>query len=419
MKKIIIISIIIMLPIFFLNAQWIIQNSSGSELYDVHFINSNTGWACGFGSTILKTTNGGTNWIYQPHPGDDRNLMGIHPVDSNIVYCVGYFETILKTTNGGTNWILLKSGPFSQSPSFSCVFFINILTGWICRSASSSRPNILKTTNGGISFDSSYLFATINDIYFKDAQTGIVCGSPVDMFKTTNGGVNWLNVFVPNGGSLPEFKKISFVNNQYGWIVGGGSEKRVFRTTNFGSSWDSIGRVWGADVVECSFFSDTNTGWVGCSFTGAKLWKSTNGGYNWYAQNNYPTGAFIGCITFLDNNTGWTVGGGGYIVKTTNGGLTFITEKEKIITNNFELFQNYPNPFNIQTNIEFNIINNDEYKLEVYNIEGKKIDVLFEIYKQKGKYTIRYDASNLSTGVYFYKLSSPNEFTIKKFLVIR
>jgi photosystem II stability/assembly factor-like uncharacterized protein len=359
MKKIIFTVLFLHFIFIIANAQWILQNSSGSGLYDVHFINPNTGWACGLGSTILKTTNGGTNWIYQPHPANDRNIMGIHPVDSNVVYCVGYFETILKTTNGGTNWVLLKSGPFSQSPSYNCLFFININTGWIC----SNNYYIFKTTNGGISFDSTFLFAEMEDIYFKDAMTGLVCGSTSDMFKTTNGGTNWINIPMPTGSSGGSIiYKINFVNNQFGWAIG--LNNKVFKTTNFGSSWDSIGYVVGASNIRSSFFSDINTGWAGCvNSSNIQLYKSTNGGYNWIAQINYQNIAFVSSIYFLDNNTGWTVGGGGYIYHTTNGGISFITKEEEVIADEFKLFQNYPNPFNTQTNISFLITKNDKYKL--------------------------------------------------------
>lgn len=249
MKKINFVLIIIHCSFLIVNAQWILQNSGGSLLSDVHFINTNTGWACGLGSTILKTTNGGTNWIYQPHPGDDRNIMGIHPVDSNVVYCVGYFETILKTTNGGTNWILLKSGAFGQSPSYFTTFFVNYNTGWI----GGTGQYIFKTTNEGTTFDSSFVLGNwFYDIYFNNTSTGLICGNAASMFKTTNWGFNWINITIPHGGSLATIYKLSFCNNLTGWIIG--SDNKVYKTTDFGNNWDSIGIVVGAVNVKSSFF---------------------------------------------------------------------------------------------------------------------------------------------------------------------
>ena len=415
MKKILFTLFIIHCSLLIANAQWYQQNSgTTSALYDVHFINQYTGWACGNGC-ILKTTNSGTNWVIQNIPIINVYLTGIHPLDSNLVYCVGDFETFLKTTNGGINWIVLRSGSYGNSPSFHGVFFINPNTGWIC----GQGYYVFRTTNSGISLDdSSYVFwGNLWDMYFKDASTGVMCGEGAGIFKTTNGGTNWVNIPTPNGGSLGNFYKISFINNLYGWVVG--SDRKVYRTTNFGSSWDSIGKVTGAVNCQSSYFSSMNTGYVGCVNNPPMLFKTTNGGFNWAVQNNYPTNGFVGSIVFLNDYTGWTVGGGGNIRYTTNGGLTFISSNEEIYLKEFELYQNFPNPFNSKTNIEFKLIKNDFYKLEIFNIEGKRVEIIFSEFKQEGNFSINYDANNLSSGIYYYKLSSPDVSVVKKFILLK
>ncbi|MEO8447920.1 MAG: hypothetical protein ABI528_10515, partial [bacterium] len=95
----IIIKIIFTLVIFHFslltaNAQWFTQQSGTTDpLYDIEFINKNTGWSCGAGGYIIKTTNGGINWIRQGFGVTFESLFGIHPVDSNVVYAVGFFRT--------------------------------------------------------------------------------------------------------------------------------------------------------------------------------------------------------------------------------------------------------------------------------------------------------------------------------------
>src|SRR3990172_4655700 len=70
-------------------SQWILQNSgTTNHLYDVYFINTQTGWACGNNGTIVKTTNGGNNWFGQTS-GITFPLRSIHFVNANIGYCVG------------------------------------------------------------------------------------------------------------------------------------------------------------------------------------------------------------------------------------------------------------------------------------------------------------------------------------------
>ena len=185
--------------------QWMMQNSgTTSVLEDMQFINENTGLICGSG-IILKTTNAGANWISQNQPATNILLDDIYVVDSNVAYCVGYFETILKTTNGGTNWFAIKNGPWGDGHSFQAVFFINELTGWYA----GTNTYIYKTTNGGNSFDSSYVFWNyFNDIYFKDSLNGLVCADASGMYKTTNGGLNWTEIQLPNAGVLGNLNKI-------------------------------------------------------------------------------------------------------------------------------------------------------------------------------------------------------------------
>ena len=91
-------------------SQWIQQTSgTGVTLYDVEMVNENTGWICGAGGTILKTTNGGENWISVSNPAVGKPLFDIDVIDANTMYCVGWFETILKSTNAGVNWFAIRN----------------------------------------------------------------------------------------------------------------------------------------------------------------------------------------------------------------------------------------------------------------------------------------------------------------------
>ena len=240
MKKIILILFLYLLSFLNSEAQWILQSSfTNNNLYDVEFYNRNTGWAVGDGGTILKTTNGGTNWNIVPSPAVGKPLSSIHIVDSNVCYVVGWFETIIKTTDGGDSWIVIRNNSWGFGSSYDAVFFIDENTGWIA----GSGQKILRTTNGGDSITTDYLFAdNLKDMYFKDAQTGIVAGSSLGgTFKTTNGGLSWFELNIQFGFIISRFYKLSFINDRTGWVAG--SDKRVYKTTDFGDSWDTISRI--------------------------------------------------------------------------------------------------------------------------------------------------------------------------------
>lgn len=87
--------------------------------------------------------------------------------------------------------------------------------------------------------------------------------------------------------------------------------------------------------------------------------------------------------------------------------------KEPELPNKYELMQNYPNPFNPTTTIEFEIPKQTYVSLEVFNLLGQHVALLINKYMPAGRYTINFDAKNLQSGIYFYKLTT-NEITITK-----
>ena len=417
MKKIIILSVLFIIhySLFTNNcfSQWIWQQSgTQSPIRDVEFLNRNTGYFCGNG-VIGKTTNAGENWTLQNHTATNKSLYSINPVDSNVVYCVGTFETILKTTNGGVNWTEIRNGPWGSGKSFHASYFINESTGWI----PGTPGKIFKTTNGGITLDSFYVnVGFIYDIYFKDSLEGVFCGIG-NVHKTTNGGVNWFPANIQLHGNLYEFYKMTFVNDQYGWVIGNANP--VYRTTDFGMNWDSIGYVTGSDFTYCVHFSSQSTGWAGGSY--GKFFKSTDSGFTWRQEN---TGTFTGYITsayFYDDSVGWLVGNGGRIQHTTTSGQTLvnISIKGNSVPENFILYQNYPNPFNSQTTIEFDIKEKNIYMLEIYDLLGRKREELLNKNLNAGSYKVTYIADKLSSGVYFYRLVSNKINITKSFLLIK
>ena len=403
MKKIILTLIFYICSNAFLNAQWILQSSfTSNNLYDIEFYNRYTGWAVGDGGTILKTTNGGTNWLNIPNPAIGKPLSSIHIVDSNLCYVVGWFETIIKTTNGGDNWIVIRNGAFGFGSSYDAVFFIDENTGWIA----GTGQKILRTNNGGDSIITEYLFAgNLHDMYFKDALTGIVTGSGTDMFKTTNGGLNWFNIVMPIGFRIPDFYKISFVKNQIGWVAG--SDRRIFKTIDFGDSWTYIDSIDAYPQMRCVEFIDEKTGFVGGEL--GYLFKSTNGGRNWVRENtsSFPPNEIIS-LCLYNQLIGWIVGGEAKIFGTTTGGQTIVNiqNNNHFFSREYELFQNFPNPFNPETKINYIIKKKSYIEFKIYNLEGKMVDSYIKNDLSPGSHTYTFNASNLNSGIYLYTLSA-------------
>ncbi len=396
------------------SAQWVQQTSGVSAgLVEVRFIDHNSGWICGNGGTILRTLNGGVNWMVQNSGTPTKNLGDIFPVDGNIVYCVGWFETILKSTDGGSNWTALRNGPDNTGKNYLAAHFINQNTGWIA----GQGFYVLKTTNGGVTFDSSFVPAGIYDVFFKDNLNGLLAGEAGNVFKSTNGGLNWYEINVL--GEAAEFFELAFIGDT-GWIAGW-QNRKVYKTTNFGASWDSLGRVtpgpeiWNATSL---FFSSLTTGWI-CGGAG-NIWRTSNGGYNWFKQVT-PSNLGYGGIFFVNDSIGWSLGNSGLIVHTvTSGQIVGFSSLQNETQNHFSLSQNFPNPFNPTTDIKYQVsINNVDVKLTIFDVRGREIEVLVNGKHDIGNFEIKLNAENLASGIYFYTLETEDIRITRKMILIK
>jgi hypothetical protein len=100
-------------------------------------------------------------------------------------------------------------------------------------------------------------------------------------------------------------------------------------------------------------------------------------------------------------------------------GLTGIDDAGNVIPGEFKLYQNYPNPFNPSTNIQFVLPSNDFVTLKVFDLMGREVSTLLSDHLNAGTYAIEFNASSLSSGIYFYRLSSSGFNQSKQMLLIK
>ncbi|HRJ05566.1 MAG TPA: T9SS type A sorting domain-containing protein, partial [Ignavibacteria bacterium] len=85
----------------------------------------------------------------------------------------------------------------------------------------------------------------------------------------------------------------------------------------------------------------------------------------------------------------------------------------------YSLSQNYPNPFNPVTNIKFSIPAAGNVKLVIFDILGREVKTLLNDVKPAGNYVVDFNAAELSSGAYFYRLESGNFVETKKMLLVK
>ena len=99
--------------------------------------------------------------------------------------------------------------------------------------------------------------------------------------------------------------------------------------------------------------------------------------------------------------------------------VTTSTESMDNTPSSFSLEQNYPNPFNPETTIKFALPQSANVELAVYNALGQQVAVLVNEVKSAGTYSVRFDASALSSGMYFYKMQSGSFVQVNKMVLIK
>lgn len=298
---------------------WIPQSSGTSvHLFGVDFVNSLIGWAVGNSGFILKTTNGGERWTQQTS-GQSVTLNDVNFVDDQLGLIVGATGRIFRTTNGGTNWSSVTSG---TNQTLRELQFVDNLNAWTVGASGTIR----RTTDGGINWSAqsppSGITSYLRAVCFIDNQNGWVVGDGLVILKTTNGGTNWVLQYAPIGVENT-LRGVSFINSQTGWVVDYAGV--IIKTTDGGNSWtvqySHLG--WNAKLTNIKAISNSQVTVCGVS---ANLYKSTNGGLNWLRRTNSLPKQYL----HTSSNIVATIPG------------TISPEKECIIVGHYDSYSNDP-----------------------------------------------------------------------------
>ncbi|MBS1516370.1 MAG: T9SS type A sorting domain-containing protein [Bacteroidetes bacterium] len=350
--------------------QWLNPIPQGNGINKVKFYDANTGYAVGRSNTVIKTTNGGENWILVNN--GIRSLIGTGTelwagilksfaiINENTVIAGG--NGIIKTTNGGTTWFSIGG----DVTNVTGIAFANSNTGF----ASTSLGKLYRTTNQGATWLLNGTYGTeIDDIYFASQQAGMfsamVSGSvtiyystttgdtwtqtytsstdfihhfdfinsttgyaltdkyslPSKLLKTTNGGVNWqLLRNLPFGSGFDN--SFEMVSEQTGYVYSNVVYGTFRRTTNEGQSWDSIPlRDVPTTGIFTLAFKNTSTGFA--MGNGGETFYTSNSGSNWICRSSqWGILRSLYFAKFFDDNNGILLGAGN-IIKTFNGGTNW------------------------------------------------------------------------------------------------
>ncbi|MDO8737310.1 MAG: YCF48-related protein [Thermoleophilia bacterium] len=233
--------------------EWVRPTVQGNNINAMSFIDASNGWAVGGGGSVMKTTNGGTNWTVQTpsafatpaytchgtNIGSGCALRGVSFISASVGWAVGDYASIWKTSDGGTTWTDQHinitpafSPPYDTSPpTFRAVHFFDANNG-----VTVGDGFTFYTSNGGATWAKGNGTGTSNlsSVQMLNTTTAVAVGSSGVVYKTINGGVNWT---AKTSNTTANLSAVAFSGSSNGYAVGGDASGRILRTTDGGETW--------------------------------------------------------------------------------------------------------------------------------------------------------------------------------------
>lgn len=313
------------------------------KFYDVEAVSADKAIIVGYGGKILTTGDGGRSWEVVPS-GTDGAIYKVKMVDEANGWAVGQGGTVLKTTDGGKSWQKLDAGtPMS--------LFSVYATSPERMTAVGERATIVSTSDGGATWTTTKLESkpaeagsdeamvglndadliaqdpALYDVRFISPDEGWIVGEFGKILHTSDGGKTWqeqqeslVGEEIVDALDLPTFYGIDCIDAQRCVTVG--LDGRVAATTDGGATWafEEVAGNFSEPLFTVQLFPD-GSGWA-AGVAGEVLkrdggkWQPANLGmrvFSWLRQ-----------VGFADANNGWLVGGFGTILRTRDGGKTWI-----------------------------------------------------------------------------------------------
>ncbi|MBI5134808.1 hypothetical protein HZA86_01045 [Candidatus Uhrbacteria bacterium] len=282
-------------------AVWNVQlSATNRNLFSVAMTSATTAYVAGEGNILLKTTDGGSGSPYSWQNRDGGRMYTFRAIDfadaSNGMIVGDGGSTMLKTTDGGATWGGVSTPDNAGEIANAVDLVSGTTTGWMV----DSNGGIYRTTDLGDNWTrqtanvsgASIVGTPLNGVWASDANTATVVGDNGLVVNTTDAGATWTrratDVINDNNGESVHFP----VNAATGWVVGG--EGLILKTSDSGATWE-------APLVENIREAD-----------GVTVLNITN--------------KYFRLVKMLNNTTGWITGDNGIILKTTDGGTTWVQQ---------------------------------------------------------------------------------------------
>lgn len=362
-------------------------------------------------SNMWKTTDGGaTNWTALTLPALNNSItyIAVHATNPDIVwFTVGGYtagQKVFQSVDGGANWTNISGATLPNLPVMSIVHY-------------------KKATDRNVLFIST-------DIGVYTSEQALPAPPPTALSKVNVSDWSQYNTGLPN----------VVVSELEIYYAPSGPDK--LRAGTFGRG------LWETDIdaalpVELTSFSANSVEGNRVSLQWETATEVNNYGFEIERQNSNKINKLSELNADDWKSIGFIEGHGNsnstklysFIDESISGGSNFVYRLKqididgkyeysdlveiKVVPVNFELTQNYPNPFNPTTKIKYSVPVKSQISLTIFDVLGREITKLVNEVKETGVYEASFDASKLSSGIYYYSLHSGDFAQTKKMMLVK
>lgn len=365
---------------------------------------------------VYRSTNSGTSWILCNNGlGNSTGYLAINAIGHLFV---ATNAGIYRSTNNGDNWSLISNSPqgaigLAVSP-----------WGHLFATVYEPTRSIYRSTDNGNTWTQSTIGLTnayyLRRIVFNSAGYIFVSSDPGGgVYRSMDNGNTWVQVTSGMNFTGIYSLAINSIGHLFAGTIpypyGGG----VYRSTNNGTSWTKVNTglfditPLQGSVGAMSLAIDIN-GFLYAGTFGAGVFKTRLSTIsNTFVPEKYESEYLITSeVNFLDYySEGIYLGMDNFHkIKASN---------ENTLPDDYCIFQNYPNPFNPTTKIKYDLSENNFVTLKVFDILGREVVELVNDVKPVGSYEVEFNASNLPSGIYFYRLQAGSFVETKKMVLMK
>ncbi|MEO6695835.1 MAG: T9SS type A sorting domain-containing protein, partial [Ignavibacteria bacterium] len=311
---------------------------------------------------------------------------------------------VYRSTNNGGSWATFNNGLTNLNISALIVKDSNVFAGTV-------GGGIFRSTNNGLNWTAlSTGLTDMNIRTFTFRDSNLYSGTEGGVFHSTDNGNNW----TPVNTNLLNLDIRSLAINDSNLFAGTYGDG-VFKKRNTDSIWTAVN----TDLTGKNIFSLRTNGTNIFAGSDSGVFLTKNNGANWINRNQgfapkSPVAALLTTSSFIYagviSQSVWRRDLTDII------GIQFI---EGNVPVNYLLHQNYPNPFNPSTRIRYEIPQTGFVTVRIFDMLGKEVETLVNENLNAGTYEATFNASNYSSGVYFYSLQTQNFTETKRMVVVK